>query len=414
MKKLVVLFGFLLAVPFLFPQKKAFTIEDLYRIKNVGDPVLSPSGDKAAFTVTEYNLKEGTSNTNIYIMKADGSDLKNITSDEKDETSPVWLSESELGYLKEDQLYSYSLINNQAEKLTDCSAGVENPVSSSNGKVIAFTSDIYKECGKDNECNEKLKKLDEEGPIQAYMADALLFRHWTEDRGIKETHLFIFDREKKNYRDIAHSEWLSSMFKLGGDVKYDISHDGKEICFISSPEPNLAATTNADLYTVSADGGEITDITQNNKAWDGFPAYSPDGKYIAYLTQMTAGYEADRYRIALYDRASKEIKVLTENFDYTINDIEWTEDSRFIYFTADFEGYTPIYKIDITSNKINSVVEKESVFGFDLGNDNSTFCLAKSVEKPGEIYKIKSGDKNMDQLTSFNKKILRRSRCASG
>ncbi|MGE5807411.1 MAG: prolyl oligopeptidase family serine peptidase [Ignavibacteria bacterium] len=406
MKKQLVFFALLLIAPLLSAQKKAFTIEDLYRIKNVGDPVLSPSGDKAAFSVTEYNLKEGTSNTDVYIMNTDGSDLKNIASDEKDETSPIWLSEDELGFLKEEQLYSYSLKNNETKKITNFSAGTANPVLSPDGRLIAFASDLYKECGTSSECNEKLKKSEEEGPLQAYMADALLFRHWTEDRGIKETHLLIFDRQKKSYKDIAHSEWLSSMFKLGGDVKYDISPDGKELCFISSPEKNLAATTNADLYIISTEGGEAADITQNNKAWDGYPSYSPDGNYIAYLTQLTPGYEADRYRIALYDRVSKEIKILTENFDYTINNVKWSGDSRFIYFTADFEGYTPIYKIDIASNKISSVTEKISVFSFDLGNDNSIFCLAKSVDRPGEIYKIKPGDKNLEQLTSFNKKIL--------
>ncbi|HVO72683.1 MAG TPA: S9 family peptidase [Ignavibacteriaceae bacterium] len=406
MKKPLACFSFLFIVPLLFSQKKAFTIEDLYRIKSVDNPAVSPSGDKAAFMVTEYNLKEGRSNSDIYIINKDGTGLVNISVPDKDETSPFWINADELGFLKEDQLYSYSLKNKETEEITNFSAGTSSPVSSADGNVIAFTSDIYKECGTDNDCNDKLKKLNEEGPIQAYEADALLFRHWTEFRGLKETHLMIFDRVKKNYKDIAHSEWLSSMFKLGGDVKYDISPDGKEICFISSPESNLAATTNADLYTVSIYGGEITDITQSNKAWDGAPSYSPDGKYIAYLKQITPGYEADRYRIALYDRSSGETKMLTENFDYTINHMEWSKDSRYIYFTADFEGYNPIYKIDIASHEIFPVTEKKSISGFELAADNSIFCMEKSVDRPGEIYRIDPESKELKQLTAFNKKIL--------
>ncbi len=406
MKKLLILSAFLFPGILLFPQKKAFTIDDLYKIKNVGSPVVSPSGRKVSFTVNEYNLKKGSSNTDIYIMNADGSGLKNISSAEDDETSPGWLSEDELYFLIEDQLYSYSLQKNESKKLTNFSAGIENPVFSLDGNIAAFSSDIYKECGTDNKCNEKLKKLDEEGPIQAYITDELLFRHWTEDKGLKETHIFIFDRQKGEYRNIAPSEWASSMFKLGGSVKYDFSPDGKELCFVSSDESNLAATTNADLYTVSVSGGEIINITQNNKAWDGYPAYSPDGKYIAYLTQLIPGFEADRYRIALYDRNSKETKILTEDFDYTINDIVWSKDSRSIYFTSDFEGYAPIYKIDIASKEITSVTGKQSVFGFDAANDNSLYCLTRAVDKPGEIYKVSPKDKNLEQITFFNKQIL--------
>jgi dipeptidyl aminopeptidase/acylaminoacyl peptidase len=406
MKKLLILTAFMLAGVLLFPQKKPFTIEDLYRIKNVGNPAVSPSGNKVTFTVMEYNLKKGSSNTDIYVMNSDGSGLKNVSSAEDNETSPGWLSEDELYFLVKDQLYSYSLQNNESKKLTAFSAGIENPVFSQDGNLAVFASDIYKECGTDSMCNEKLKKLDEEGPVQAYMADGLLFRHWTEDRGLKETHVIIFDRQKKEYRDIAHSEWTSSMFKLGGNVKYDFSPDGKELCFISSDESNLAATTNADLYIAPVNGGEIINITQNNNAWDGYPAYSPDGKYIAYLTQLTPGFEADRYRIALFERSSKEMKIITENFDYTINDIEWSKDSKTIYFSADFQGYTPIYKINVAAGKIDTVTGKQSIFSFDPADDNSLYCLARSVDKPGEIYKVIPGDKNLSQLTFFNKQIL--------
>lgn len=404
MKKLLIFSAFLLTCVLLYPQKRAFTIDDLFRIKNVGEPVLSPSGSKIAFAVTEYSLKEGSSNTDIYIMNSDGSGLKNISPAEDDESSPGWLSDDELYFLKDEQLYSFSIKNNESRKLTDFSAGISNPLFSGDGKLALFTADIYKECGINNECNKKLEKPAEEGPLQAYMADELLFRHWTEDRGLKETHIVVYDMINDKYKDIARSEWASSMYKLGGDVKYDLSPDGKELCFISSSELNPAATTNSDLYTVSSEGGEITNITGNNKAWDGFPSYSPDGKYIAYLTQLVPDFEADRYRLALYDRNSNETKIITEEFDFTINDIEWSKDSRSIFFTADFEGYTPIFKVDLSNNKITEVTGKKSVFGFDT-HDNSLYFLARTVDKPGEIYKL-NPDKSLILLTNFNKQFL--------
>jgi len=107
-----------------YPQKKAFTIEDLYKVKNVGDPVLSHSGSKLAFAVTDYNLKEGSSNTDIYLMNVDGSGLINISDKEKNENSPMWITDNELYFIDDEQLYFYSITDKQTKKITDLSSKI--------------------------------------------------------------------------------------------------------------------------------------------------------------------------------------------------------------------------------------------------------------------------------------------------
>ncbi len=247
----------------------------------------------------------------------------------------------------------------------------------------------------------------EKGPIQAYIADALLFRHWTKYDKEKEYHLFIYDIKDNSYRDLSKSGWLSDQFKLGGNVKYNFSPDSKEICFVSSPEKNLANTTNADLYTVSVNGGTSTDITSSNHAWDGEPIYSPDGKYIAYKTQEVPGHESDRYRLAIYNRTTKQAKVLTESLDYNVDNIKWGDDSKTIYFTIEYEGYTPIYKVDINTSKTSEVTGKVSVFGYEVSQkNNSIYYMAKTIDKPGEIFKFNLTSNDSKQLTFFNKQLL--------
>jgi dipeptidyl aminopeptidase/acylaminoacyl peptidase len=404
----ILVINLLIFTSFLLPQKRAFTIDDLYKVKYVGAPVLSHSGGEIAFTVTNYDLKKGKSNVDIYKMKTDGTDIRPVINSENSEYNPFWSrDDSKIYYLKDAQLYSYDTKTNASTVLTDWPAGISNPVLSPDGNLVAFATDVFPECGTDADCNRRLLKSSEDGPLQAYVADSLMFRHWTHYKGERETHLFIYNLITKKYTGIAHSELLSDMYKLGGDVKYNFSPDGKEICFVNNPDGSLAVSTNSDLFIAPVEGGSPVDITPSNKSWDGSPVYSPDGKYIAFRMQLTPKYEADRYRIALYDRQTKKITNLTEDFDNTIGTAEWGGGSKSIYFTSAYQGYSPVYKLDLSNDKISKVTDDESVFGFEVSPDGkSVYYLASKVDRPAELFSFNTDSKISKAITSFNKKLL--------
>ncbi len=389
----------------LIAQKRAFTIEDLYRVKNVGSPVVSPSGNKIAFTVTDYNLKEGKSNSDIYILYPDGA-TENISSKDVSETDPFWASDNEIYFLNNSQVHRYTVNDRKTVQVTDFATGVSKPSLAPDKKSIVFISDIFPECGADNFCNKKLSESSESGPVQAYMSDELMFRHWTEYNGEKKSSLISYNIESNYYQLLAESHWLSGNFMLGGDVKFTISPDGKEICYISNPDMNLAASTNSDLLVLNLETQKTTNLTKENKAWDGYPIYSPNGFFIAFKMQTIADYESDRYRLAVYNRSTKKIDVLTEDFDYTVNDFCWGEDSETLYFTADKEGYSPLHSFNIHSKEIIALTGKQSIFGFDIAPDqNAIYYVARAVHKPGELYRI-TKDNLIQQMTSMNQKLL--------
>ncbi len=179
-----------------------------------------------------------------------------------------------------------------------------------------------------------------------------MIRHWDTWRDEKRSHLFLLDIETKEIRDITEkSQFDVPPIALGGKLDYVFSPDGKEICFVTNTDEFIATSTNNDLWISSLDGKVKTKIT-TNKGNDNQPVYSPDGKFIAYRQMARAGFEADRQTLMLYDREKGTIQNLTEKFDRSVEEVLWLPNSKEIIFTADNQGRRVIYRLDISTKKI--------------------------------------------------------------
>jgi len=388
-------------------QKKAFAIDDLYKIQSVGAPVVSPDGKHIAYTVSKAVLAKGKSFTDIYVMDADGKNSVRITDNGKGNDNPIWTADSKSIYYvssvtETPQVYLYTVGDKKSTQITNFSMGAADPVLSPDNKLIAFSAEVYPECGADSKRNAETDSMASKGPVQAYVADHLLFRHWTEYAAGKCSHILIFNTETKKYTDVTPGEFVSPVFMLGGGVGFNFSPDSKELCYVSNHSDHPEASTNADLFLVPVTGGEAVNITKDNLAWDGSPVYSPDGKYIAYRKQLIPGYESDKFNIALYNRQNHESTILTEKFDNWIDDIKWNADSRSIYFTGEVTGNQPVYIIDITTKAIKPVIGEKAVFSFDTDKKGYLYFTSNSVGKPTEMYRLKLSDKKVSQLTSLN------------
>ena len=161
-----------------FAQKRPFTIEDLYKIKGVADPQISPDGKNIAFTVTESNLAEGKSKTEVYLMDADGNNIRKLTDNPAADNHPRWSPDGKsLLFLSTRheglQAWLLPLDGGDPVQMTHFATGVSDAVWTSDGKHIVFTSDVFPECGADGDCNKKIDESMSNGPIQAHMADHL-------------------------------------------------------------------------------------------------------------------------------------------------------------------------------------------------------------------------------------------------
>ena len=399
-----VVFMALLCMPAL-AQKRAFSIEDIYRVKTAYGPTVSSAGDMI-YTLSSSNLAKQTSTSNIYTAGG-----KAVTTDNQS-YSPQWSSNGKYIYYTSSnsglpQVWRANADGSAAEQLTDYKLGVQGAVVSPDGRYIAFAAEVDPDLNDaDGSLNKEAREAKRKNPIQAHITDHLLFRHWTEYSDGRYWHIIVFDTKSKTYKDVTPGKFHSPVFSPSGPTGFVFSPDSKELCYLSNHDEHPEASTNCDLWTVNLETLEQKDLTAENKAWDGSPQYSPDGKYIAYRFQRTPGYESDRFILGLIDRKTGKKSVLTEGFDNWVDDYKWSADSKSIYFLGEVRGVEPLYSVDIKTGKIKSVIAGKAISGFDIDPKGNVYYTYSTTGKPTAVYKTSLSDlkkgREAVQLTHYN------------
>ena len=392
--------------------KHAITFDDLIQLRRAADPKISPDGKWVAFAVATPDMNANRNASNIWIVPATGGEALQLTQSGHD-MSPVWSPDGKtLTFLSSrdgsSQVYALSMEGGEAHALTHLSTGADMVKWSPDGKTIAFTSAVYPDC-KDDPCNKKRDEEKEKNKVKARVYEQLLYRHWDHWFEGKRSHLFVQAADGNGEaRDLnAGANYDVPPDQRGGPEDINFSPDSKEICFTAVTDKIEAISTNGDLFVVPVAGGEAKRIT-TNPGFDGNPVYSPDGRFIAYHAQLTPGYEADRWRVMLYDRQTGKSENLTESFDRSADELAWSADSKTILFTAENETLRPVYAM---AAKPGAEPKKIITEGFNTGltssSDGKTLAFERSsLTMPAEIFVSADDGSGARQVTRLNESIL--------
>jgi dipeptidyl aminopeptidase/acylaminoacyl peptidase len=392
--------------------KHPIAFDDLIRMHRVSEAQVSPDGRWVVYTVTTPDMEANRNASNVWAVATAGGGEMQLTHSGHD-MSPVWSPDGKtLAFLSSrdgnSQVYLLPMDGGEARELTHLSTGADMVKWSPDGKNLAFTSSVYPDC-KDDACDSARDAEKDKSKVKAHVYEQLLYRHWTHWFEGKRSHLFVVPTDGSAApRDLtAGANYDVPPDERGGAADINFSPDAKEMCFTAVTDKVEAISTNGDLFIVPVAGGDAMRIT-TNPGFDGNPVYSPDGRYIAYHAQLTAEYEADRWRVMLYDRQTGKNENLSEGFDRNADGLSWSADSKTIYFIAENETLSPIYAM---AARAGAEPKKIVADGFNtqatFSSDGKTLVFERtSLTMPAEVFAAAGDGTGVRQISHQNDAAL--------
>jgi dipeptidyl aminopeptidase/acylaminoacyl peptidase len=393
-------------------QKQPFDVAAMLKLMRISEPLLSPDGKLVAFTVQSVDLEKNSKPKNIYVVPVNGGSARQLTQEGTQNERPRWSPDSRQIYFVSNrggssQVWVMNADGGSARQITRLSTEVSGIMVSRDGKKIVFQSSVYPECGADDACNKDRVDAEAKNKVKARVYTSLLYRHWTEFQGKRRQHLLVVDKDGGGAKDLTPGVHDVPPFSLGGQDDYDISPDSNEVAFTMNADADAATSTNSDIYTVPIAGGEPKKITIGPGA-ENAPLYSPDLKYLAFRSQARAGYESDRWRLMVLERATGRTTSLTEAVDRWVGGVTWSPDSTRLFFTMEDRGRHSLQMIGVTGGGVASIISgASSVDDVQLTADGRTMIYTEqSASRPTEIFRAMSSGGAGVALAHLNDAIL--------
>ena len=426
------------------------TPEALWAMSRIGAYQASPDGQHIVFQMGYYSVKENASHQVLWMMNADGSEQKQLTIDADNETDAQWLDDETIAFLKGGEVWKMNLGGGSRKQLSETEGKVEGFMFSPDRKKVIILQSIP--------FNEIIQKNPEDLPkATGRKITDLMYRHW--DHYVESIqHPFVFsvgdgfaiDDEGK---DILEGEpYECPMEPFGGMEQLAWSPDSKSIAFTCRCKTGLSysVSTDSDIFLYDAESGDMdktwnlcknnewgvvsdgtvpyeidnlldptktlknqfvnTNLKDMNVGYDTNPKFSPDGRYVAWLSMERDGYEADRNRLCIYDLKERTKTYITESFDSNVDDYCWAPDSKTIYYIGVWHATENLYRTNL-EGEVKQLTNDWADFGsLQMLNDKAVLAERHSFTTPADLYVVTPGDSIADtkvaQITEVNKEIL--------
>lgn len=392
--------------------------ETLWKLGRVSEPRISPDGKMVIYSVKTYDVAENKGQSDIYIVPVDGGDARNLVSSPADESQARWRADrKKIGFLTADkdgstQLFEVNADGTNKTQVTSVKGGINNFGYAQTMDNVWYTTDIKLD-QKPSEIYLDLPKTSE-----ARVIDGLMYRHWNAWHDYAFSHLFLAsytDGKVGTVKDLMTNEKFDTPLQpFGGDEQITFSPDGKKLAYTCKKESGTAnaVSTNSDIYVYDLTTGKTTNVTQGMNGYDNNPVYSPDGKKMLWLSMETPGYESDRNRLFIMDVATGEKKELLTNFDYSVDQMDWSSDSKMIYFLSGWRGTHQLFSYDTQAKApaapkqiTNEQADYQDLTLTYVSNKPVLIASRMSMVMPTEIYKVNANNGTATQRTFTNKTI---------
>ena len=423
------------------------TPEALWAMGRIGAAEASADGQKIVYQVGYYSVKANKSQQKICIINADGTGQQTLTTGSKSETDPTWY-QGKIAFLSGGQIWTMNADGTDRKQISKTSKDIEGFKFSPDGSKVILLHSL--------DFNEIIKKNPSDLPkATGRLVTDLMYRHW--DHYVESIqHPFVYDVTGNSGisgeaglsisgdgNDLLEGEpYECPMEPFGGMEQLAWSNDSKQIAYTCRKKTgrNYAISTDSDIYiykigtretknlckpegyvepeidpakTMKYQKVNATENLKNNVGYDTNPQFSPDGKYVAWLSMERNGYEADRNRLCCYNLATGEKQYLTESFDSNVDEFVWSDTKdAMIYFIGVWHATENLYAIN-WKGELKQITDTWADFGsLHLMNNKKQLLMERhSFTAPADLYIVTPNFKKPEktavtQLTQENKHIL--------
>jgi dipeptidyl aminopeptidase/acylaminoacyl peptidase len=413
----------LLLLPMADAGARGLEARDLATLDRHGAPTLSGDGRFLVLTKRVVDFAANKSSTSLWIEDLNARDAappKRLTPEGWNVNSPAFSPDGKTVYFLSaksgsQQLYAIPVSGGAPKQLTELPLDVGAYKLSPDGMRAALGMETFVDCKSDLTCTKK--KLDDTAARKSsgVLYDKIFVRHWDTWADGRLNRLFVAKLPQGKEKPAKAATLIGA--DVIGDVpskpfgdtsEFAWSPDGASLVLSARvSDRNEPASTNFDLYLVSADGsGGARNLTASNKAWDTGPVFSADGKTLYYRAMKRPGFEADRFALMAMDVAGGASREIAPRWDASADGIALSADGRKIYTTAQSMGQHPLFAVSIDSGVATQVVADGSVSSIDLVGDRLAFSR-NTLKSGDQLFVADASGANVRAITPSAGEMLK-------
>ena len=412
MKKLQQLWLLLLWLPLAAlassEQDNSLSVERMWQLERIGSPVASADGKFIVAPVTRFDVKADQGHTRLWLFDDKGQQ-RPLTADGMRASEATFSPDGKtLAFISQrnkdeaGQIYLLPLTTpGEAQRLTEVPTGVYGIKWV--GEHLYFISRVWP--GKNWEEMAAELKANKDKKVSAWQWNALpysQFDHWIDEN--RQAHVFRIPAKGGDVEPVTQKFGRELPRSSQSASSYDIHPQERFIAFNANGSEN-SVDPKIDIFLATIGSDNAENITPDNQAPDSSPTFSPDGKSLAFSRQKIHGFYADTARLMVYDLAAKTSRELTSNWDRSVSNFVWSNDSRSFFASVDDAGTSRLYQIDARSGKERAIT-KDTSFNSPALAGNMLVATNESFLFPARLVKVDIRNGRTTRLDSFNDELL--------
>ncbi len=386
-------------------QPRVFAPEDLWKLGRVALQDVSPDGAQALYTVTWYDLTANSGNTDIYSVATNGSaPPRKLTAFPGIENNARFRPDGKrIGFLANGILWEMNPDGSDQYQLG--TQPVMGFSYSPKGDYIAFVQPVkYRQTVQDIYPDLPLAK--------GRIIDELMYRHWNYWDDYQDPNVFIQPYQNGKLAgeavNIVQKAIEAPVEPFDGIEEVAWHPSGRKLAYSAKPQTGTAYATgtNTEIYLYDLDTRQTALLSKGMPGYDKHPAFSPDGRYLAWLSMATPGYEADKNRLIVLDMQTGSLEDLSANYDESMDAFQWAPDAKSLYFRAGVNATWQIFQVAFGNKRIRQITNGQWDMGAFLATGNRLIALRNDMNTPAELYAVEAATGAMQPLTFTNRDLL--------